>query len=224
MKTIFFGASSSIVKWAYKDIYENSDIEYCEYDAKTSLKGLKKLLICTGKGKLLPYGIKDRLYKKTLGYKFLFEKENEVLFVFTCQNGLFYQGGFFTFVNYLKSKYKNCKCVFYYNDLISTCEPTKLDGVKSVFDLVLTFDSVEAQKYGISYYGVVHSKALPSNEESAEESDIFYAGSDRGRYNDIIKAFTIFADSGKRCVFYLFDVLKENKENLNAFLKSCKQN
>ena len=62
MKTVFFGASGSIVRWAYKDIYENPNIEYCEFDKKAVTRGfLKKLLFFSGKGKLLPNNIKNTL-------------------------------------------------------------------------------------------------------------------------------------------------------------------
>lgn len=224
MKTIFFGASGSIVKWAYKDVYENPEIEYCEFNKKTiSDTKIRKLLFLSGKGKLLPYFIKDKLYKNSLNYKFLKSNENEFLFVFTCQFGMLFEGGFFTFVSYLKKKYKNCKLAFYYNDIIDTCEPSKFESIKSIFDLVLTFDKKEADKYDIKYYGVVHSKCEPASEETAEESDVFYVGSDRGRFDTIMETFMRLSNQGKRCVFYLFEILKENENKLAEFTKKCKR-
>lgn len=224
MKTVFFGASGSIVRWAYKDVYENPDIEYCEFDKKAVARGFfNKILFFSGKGKPLPHFVKNKLYKNALGYDFLKSKEKDFLFIFTCQYNMLFEGGFFTFVSYLKKKYKNCRLVFYYNDVIATCEPSKFEAIKSVFDLVLTFDKREAEKYGISYYGVVHSKAEPAEEETAEDSDVFYVGSDRGRFDDIMKTFTVLSDAGKCCVFYLFDLLKENENKLGEFTKLCKK-
>ena len=222
MKTVFFSASGSIVKWAYKDVYENPEIEYCEFDKKSACGGkLKKVLFFSDKGKVIPFAIKDKIYNDTLKYEFLKDKDEKMLFIFTCQYGLFFENGFFTFINYLKRKYKNAKLVFYYNDIIATCEPEKFGRIKKVFDLVLTFDKSESEKYGMTYYGEVHSKAMPAENETVEESDIFFVGSDRGRFDDILKVFSVLSDAGKRCVFYLFDVLKENEEKLNAFLNSC---
>lgn len=225
MKIVFFGASGSIVKWAYKDIYENPEIEYCEFDKKSVGEGrLKKVLLFSDKGRFLPFFIKNINYKNILKYEFLKNKNENILFVFTCQYGIFFENGFFTFVEYLRKKYKQAKFAFYYNDIIKTCEPEKFERIKRVFDLVLTFDKSEAEKYGMTYYGEVHSKTVPAENETAEESDVFYVGSDRGRFNDILKSFILLSDAGKCCVFYLFDVLKENEEKLSAFLKSCKQN
>ena len=224
MKTIFFGASGSIVKWAYKDVYENPEIEYCEFNKKTiGDTKIRKLLFFSGKGKLLPYFIKDKLYKNSLNYKFLKSNESEFLFVFTCQFGMLFENGFFTYIYYLKKKYKDCKLAFYYNDIIDTCEPSKFEYVKSVFDLVLTFDKKEAEKYKIKYYGVVHSKCEPAIEETAEESDVFYVGSDRGRFDTIMETFIRLSDKGKCCVFYIFELLRENENKLAEFIKKCKR-
>lgn len=223
MKTVFFGAAGSIVRWAYKDVYENPQIEYCEFDKKTVQSGkISDSLFFSAKGNFLPFFLKDKIYKRALKYKFLKEKES-ALFVFVCQYGLFNENGFFTFVNYLKKKYKKSKFVFYYNDIIATCEPEKFGKVKKIFDLILTFDKAEAKNYGMTYYGIVHSKAQPALNEIAEDSDVFYVGSDRGRFNDILKTFIVLSDAGKRCIFYLFDLLKENESKLYEFLNKCEK-
>lgn len=227
MKVVFFGPSGSIVKWAYKDVTDNPDITYCEYNKPEKASFADKLFIGSGKGNYLPFIIKDRYYKKHLKYGFLrgvLDKKKDFLFIFTCQYGMLFESGFFCFINYLKKKYRGSKFAFYYNDVIKTCEPNKFPFIKSNFDRVLTFDKKEAEKYGIEYYGIVHSKAEPPKEETAEESDVFYVGSDRGRFDDIIKAFTLFSDLNKRCVFYINEVLEGNIPKLETFLKQCERN
>ena len=223
MKTVFFGPSGSIVKWVYKDIEDDKDIEYCEYNAGNR-SAVEKLLIKSGKGRLIPYIIKNRYYKKLLKYKFLREdKTQPFLFVFTCQYGMLFEGGFGTFIAYLKKRFVNASFAFYYNDVIETCEPQKLAFIKANFNRVLTFDKREAEKYGIEYYGIVHSKAEPPKDETAEESDVFYVGSDRGRFDEIIKAFILLSNADKRCVFYINEVLNENRAKLDEFLAKCKK-
>lgn len=219
MKIVFLAASGSIVKYAYTDVINDPKIEYCDYpyDFKT---GLKKLIFSRRVANLTPFFLKKSLYKKYLGYEFLknVNPKEEVLFLFTCQYNMFFDTFFPSFLHFLKKLYPKSKYAFYYNDIISTCYPECIDMIKSEFDLVLTFDQIDAKTYGLTYYGEVYSKNDTSNVEAAEESDVFFVGSDRKRFDILLKLFKKLADEDKKTIFYLFDILPENKERFSEYL------
>ena len=216
MKTVFFGATGSLVDAIYYDV-RNSDIEFCDFKISQIGKNkLNHLLFLGNKGKFLPFFLKDRIYKRVLRYQFLNSKEKDVFFVFTNQCALLVCE-FINFVKFLKRKYKNSKCVFYSYDLINRYSPQMFNEIKQNFDMVLTFEKSDAQKYGIINYGLIYSKVPIRN--AAEESDVFFSGCDNGRFKKIVDTFTCLSDFGKRCVFFVTALLKENQEKLAEYTK-----
>lgn len=218
MKIVFLSASQSIIKWAYTDVINDPDIEYCDfpYDFK---KGLKKYIFTRTVAEYMPFFLKKLLYKKYLNYNFFnyVKFDEEVLFIFTCQYNMFFDTFFPSFIQFLKRLYKNSKYAFYYNDIIETCYPECLDMIKKEFDIVLTFDKSDAEKYGLTYYGEIYSRNFIENKENIKSFDVFFVGSDRHRFDIILKLFKKFSDADLKSVFYLFDILPENQSRLADF-------
>lgn len=222
MKKIFFGADPSIVKWAYTDIIENKDIEYCDFSEKRGSR-LRSFLF-SRRFQDLVLGVSQigakLLYSYLLGYSFLKKarKKEPVLFVFACQYQYFFLTSFFCFIKFLKEQFPKAKFVFYYNDLISTCYPEALGRLKDEFDLILTFDSHEAEEYALTYYGEVYSKQVVKEKYDIEPFDVFYVGSDRGRLDLILDVLGHLLKLGKKCRFYIIDVLPENQSKIQKFI------
>ena len=219
MKIVFLSASGSIIKWAYTDIINNPDIEYCDfpYDFK---KGIKKYLFTRTVAELTPFVLKRLLYKKYLGYQFFntLKSSDTVLFVFTCQYNMFFDTFFPCFIQFLKRMYSNSKYAFYYNDIVETCYPECINMIKKEFDLVLTFDKGDAKKYGLTYYGEVYSKNTINDYDNIEPFDVFFVGSDRKRFDTILKLFKKISDTNLKAIFYLFDILPENVSRICDYL------
>lgn len=219
MKTVFLAASGSIVKWAYTDVINSPDIEYCDYpyDFKS---GIKKYIFTRTVAKYTPFFAKKLLYKKYLRYNFLStaKPEDDMLFIFTCQYNMFFDTFFFSFIHFLKKLCPKSKYAFYYNDIIETCYPECIDTIKKEFDLVLTFDKADAEKYNLAYYGEIYSKNKIDGDCGIKPFDIFFVGSDRKRFDTVLQLFKTLSDIGLKAVFYLFDILPENKNRLSDYL------
>lgn len=219
MRIVFLSASQSIVKWAYTDVINSPNIEYCDfpYDFK---KGIKKFIFTRTVAKYMPFLLKESLYKKYLNYNFFndVKRDEEVLFIFTCQYNMFFDTFFSSFIQFLKKLYPKSKYAFYYNDIIETCYPECIDTIKKEFDLVLTFDKNDAKNYGITYYGEIYSKNKITDDCDIKPFDIFFVGSDRKRFDTILKLFKTLSDIGFKSVFYLFDVLPENDNRWSVYL------
>lgn len=209
MKTVFFGPNGSVVKWAYTDVIESKEIEYCEYPDFKEIT--QKLFLSSTAEKVFPACLRRKIYTRLLKYQFLkhFDKDEEHFFVFTCQNNMFFTPFFFVFVRFLKKAFKKSKFLFYYYDLIKTCMPENLEFVKKEFDLVYTFDKGDAENYGITFYGEICVKNH-SQEKDEENYDFLYIGTDRGRMNAILSVFDKLTFLEKKCNFFVFRVLDEN--------------
>lgn len=222
MKTVFLAASGSIIKWAYTDVINNPEIEYCDYPYDFK-QGIKKYIFTRRIAEITPFFLKKHWYKKYLGYDFLMNvnPEEKILFVFTCQYNMFFDTFFPEFIRFLKKLYPKSKYAFYYNDIIETCYPECIDMIKREFDMVLTFDKNDAEKYGLEYYGEVYSKNRIEQYDDIKPFDVFFVGSDRKRFDIIMKIFKKLADEGKKVVFYLFDVLPDNKDKFIDYLPNA---
>lgn len=219
MKTVFFGASGSIIRWAYTDVINSPDIEYCDYSYGLR-KGLKRYFFTQTAAKYMPLQIKKIIYKKYLKYRFFdtVKAKDEILFVFTCQYNMFFINVFQPFIRFLKKLYPHSKYAFYYNDIVETCFPENIGMIKEEFDMVLTFDRADAKKYNITYYGEVLSKNEIVADCNIKPFDVFFVGSDRKRFDTILQLFKTLSDIGLKAVFYLFDVLPENEDRLADYL------
>ena len=219
MKVVFLAASGSIVRWAYTDVINDPGIEYCDYPYDFK-QGLKKYIFTRRVAKLTPFFLKKYWYAKYLGYDFLKNavRNEEVLFVFTCQYNMFFDTFFQSFIHFLKKLYPKSKYAFYYNDIIETCYPECIEMIKQEFDIVLTFDKGDAEKYGLEYYGEVYSKNKIEQYDDIEPFDVFFVGSDRKRFDIIMKLFKLLSDEGLKVIFYLFDTLAENKNRFSEYL------
>ena len=219
MKVVFLAASGSIVRWAYTDVINDPGIEYCDYPYDFK-QGLKKYIFTRRVAELTPFFLKRYWYAKYLGYDFLknVDRNEEVLFVFTCQYNMFFDTFFQSFIRFLKKLYPKSKYAFYYNDIIETCYPECIEMIKQEFDIVLTFDKGDAKKYGLEYYGEVYSKNKIEQYDDIEPFDVFFVGSDRKRFDIIMKLFKLLSDEGLKVIFYLFDTLPENKHRFSEYL------
>ncbi len=84
--------------------------------------------------------------------------------------------------------------------------------LKSEFDVIYTYHSGDAERYGFLYY----SQFYPQYQLEAcdnEIIDVFFVGNVKNRYRLICDVFKKLVENGIRCKFILFGVAKENQIN-----------
>ncbi len=111
------------------------------------------------------------------------------------------------FIRYLKDAYPSCKIVAIHRDFIHLTSGLKLN---SLFDLEMTYDEGEAQKYNIPCFSEFESKIDIKVEEHAE-SDVFFAGRAKDRLPALLKAYEKFTNAGLKVYFFLTSVPKEEQ-------------
>lgn len=116
------------------------------------------------------------------------------------------------YLNYLKKRYPDCRIVLIHRDLISLWrkrQPEFTDeNIKALFDLIMTYDEDEAAKYGISYFSEIESKTEVPIAKNYPTSDVFFAGSSKGRLNMLLQIYDVLIGNGLTCHYYITDVPK----------------
>lgn len=114
------------------------------------------------------------------------------------------------YILYLKKKYPDAKFVNIYRDKFAITNRLNneytLDSTKKVFDLRMSFDEGEAQKYGMSYFSEFESKIDVPISPDYPLSDVFFAGKAKDRLPRLLQAYEILSASGLKCKFYLTGV------------------
>ncbi len=136
-----------------------------------------------------------------------FENNNPICFIFTIAYIKLASSGYF---EYLKQHYPGCKLVMYFRDTVESYKKTherfNVAYIKKTFDLVFTYNQIDAQAYGIRYYPYVASKVNIFPPQIIKNSDIFFIGAAKDRLDMIHSAYEYFVKNGLSCDFYVTGV------------------
>lgn len=125
-------------------------------------------------------------------------------------------------IKYLKQKYPGSKHVLFNTDLISTRNSTYtgLDA-KRDYDLVLSFDPGDCEKYGFIYHPLVFSHYKSNNYPV--KYDVFFLGHAKNRLEEIYDAYDMLIKNNLRVKFLLKGVENKDKrigEGLDYFTQN----
>ena len=109
---------------------------------------------------------------------------------------------------YLRKTYKNCKLILYFTDIIDTYNLNILK-LKSIFDLIFTFELNDSIKNNIFHYDTPYSKLEINSDFPA--SDIFFIGQNKSRLGQIIEVYNLLSDNGINCDFNMVNVEKKKQ-------------
>lgn len=112
-------------------------------------------------------------------------------------------------LDYLKAKHPDCLTVCYFQDLISK-KDVNINQVKSQFDLVISYDKREAEKYSLPYEPTPFS-LIPIEQGNNIVSDVYFIGLAKERLPEIHRLFDILTSNGYICDFYIGGVPKESQ-------------
>lgn len=120
------------------------------------------------------------------------------------------------FVGYLQKKHPDAKFVAYYADLVKAPHRKRLsnpDYLRDKFDAILSYDSSDAELYGLGYYPTSFSD-IKMNGENDFESDVYFLGKAKDRFEKIIDVYDKLRARGLNCLFYITGVPKEKRSEL----------
>ncbi len=115
----------------------------------------------------------------------------------------------------VKRRNKSCKTVFLLTATVKTSmiyisrHNMTLDDVKSLFDVVATFDPNEANKYGLQFVPLMYNGIEGSCNQN--QYDVFYIGNAKDRLDLIHETYQFLIHNGIRCCFYVSGVDKSEQ-------------
>lgn len=135
-----------------------------------------------------------------------FDNDNPICFIFFAGRNKEINNGA---IYYLRSKYKNCKMVLFYQDLVKKSALPQIEKIRNQFDLILSFDQLDVKKYNLLYYPLVYSKT-DIKKSDIPKSDIYFVGKAKDRLEDIREVYSRLKDSGLKCDFHITGVSPED--------------
>lgn len=178
---------------AYSDIIKRSDVEYIDKIKIHRSKTINSILRTPIKN-ILPADY----------FKDTFPTIKPLCFIFGAR-WMQYRS-MQDYILYLRKHFSDARFVCFYQDLVDKhprAEPNKL---RYLFDLMLSYDKGDVEKYGLTYHPTVFSNYPVKIDKSIPSSDIYFVGVPKGRLSLILDTFFKLKGEGFECDFYLSGV------------------
>lgn len=120
-------------------------------------------------------------------------------------------------INQIKKEYPKVKIVYIFTNIIDKHRKWRLEQInkqRKLYDLILTFNKKDAEKYKMDYYEGVFSpinidKTLINN---AKESDVYFCGVEKGRLPFLISIYEYLNSRGVKCHFDIIFAKESEKK------------
>lgn len=190
---------------AYSDLKRCDNVRYFENYIDGILSPLMRILV------KLCFNLKINRYIKTpfkhIAYKKIypaqFSTDRPLCFIFF--------GTQFAVINtdyleYLRVQHPSAKLVLYMQDIVSSLPYYDILNYKKRFDLILSYDCNDCKKYGLEYYPTPFSYIAPDKFVKREPIDVYFCGSAKTRYPEILRVYQACKEQGLKCKFFITGV------------------
>lgn len=147
-------------------------------------------------------------------FKNPFEDDKPICFVF--MRYVSFVNKTINLTDYFRKKYQGSKCVLYIRDLFERQinkyynTPFDIEDIRKQYDLTITFDEGDRNKYKLAYFPLVMS-SFHEPVKNMPESDVFFVGWAKNRLKEIIGAYEVLRSHGLRLDFNLAGVEEDQK-------------
>lgn len=194
----------------YHDIMSLDNVQYFSsmkegINSKFSLI-IQHLTFSKQVNRLISYPFASYTYPRL--FPFRFKEEKPLVFLFFGNTQYVYQS---TYLDYLRRCYPDVKLVLYMQDIIARNFNLNFESVRDKFDLILSYDKGDCNKYGLVYHPTPYSMYPIPENNAIEPFDIFYCGSakTKARYDTIFDVYNKCHAHGLKCKFYIVGVPQE---------------
>lgn len=207
---VILGSDADFYRASYADLCNRTDSKYIWKSIDTDSKLLNYLYKLHRSRKInkfvqLPF---QNIWNG-LVFQGVFEDDKPICFVLFASRKKEIDCGL---IEYLRNKYASCKIAFFYQDIVKRSMMSNIDAITKKADIVLSFDQVDAKKYGLYYYPLVYSRVEIPQNEHIESSDVYFVGKAKDRLDKIISAYEVFKNAGLKCDFHIIDVEKSDRK------------
>ena len=90
------------------------------------------------------------------------------------------------------------------------------------FDLSISYDKVDAQKYNILYHPTPYSLYPFDQKNNLQPSDVYFVGRAKNRLDEIIESYEKLTDMGFSCDFHITDVDPKDQKYSKDIHYNCR--
>lgn len=115
-------------------------------------------------------------------------------------------------LDFIRKHFKNSKLILFLQDIVAAQGylGVNIEEYFPKFDMVISYDRQDADKYNLGFHNTVFSKIKFENN-SSEESDVFFIGQNKGRLPLLNELYNKLTSVGLKCKFILIDVPEEER-------------
>lgn len=197
-KYIILGTKESYYPVGYYDL---NFIEGAKYLTETDM-GVSPLFFSLCFSPKVPYFFKRIFRYLTFPklYAKFFNKKDSICLIVIAGPSLLYAADY---ISYLGKHYPNIKKVLYLQDIVSSKKYLDIETVKKYFDLILSYDQADCNKYDLIYYPTPYSCYPIQKDLGYPVSDVFFCGMAKNRYSTILYMYDECIKQGLKCVFFV---------------------
>ncbi|MDD6250792.1 MAG: hypothetical protein PUA88_07180 [Bacillales bacterium] len=208
---VIFASDQDYHKYAYSDLYSESNCEYVVQNNSFKsriLRILYKAHMSPKTNRHFKLPLKKIWFSSMLNFEHTHKNYCFIFFAGTIRFSLVKEG----YIDYLKKRFPGSKFVCFYQDLVKFHDnEISIYDVKKHFDYVYSFDQRDCAEYELIYHSLVYSKTyFPKNP--IIENDVYFVGLAKNRLTQIIRAFEILTQKGLKCDFHIVGVRKEDRK------------
>lgn len=202
--------SSGYYDVAYHNIKNLDHIHYMSnlyHDVQSKLsRSIMRLTFSPKVNKYIRHPFKEYTFPKVIDCS-LFENDN-VCFLFFEYQYLYVSSDY---LNYLRNKCKNAKIVLILNDIVASNSLFNIEKMKQDCDIILTYDQGDAKKYDLIYHTTPYSYIPIAENLSLKDSDFYFCGLAKTRYNTIFDIYYKLKSKGLKCDFHIYKLHKSKR-------------
>lgn len=198
-------------KWGevfFSDLFGMEGFKYFQTE-KDNLSIFQKLLQMAHYSRkvrrLIGTPFKHIVYRHLFTHKF--DNNTPICIIFQGNKTKFFNDP--NFISELRKRNPNGKLVLYMIDLVSKNKELDPEYCNRVFDLIVTYDKKDAEKYGWVYVPTPFSKVELSGVKEYPETAVYFCGSAKERLDELIKFYDLCDAKGIKCNFYLPDKIDD---------------
>lgn len=188
-------------------VYHKSDISGVE---SFFMQNLIMINFSRKINKCIKYPLAKYVYPRL--YPHTFKKDELICFLFFGNVEHVFQS---SYLQYLRKTYTNIKLVLFMQDLVHRNQRLDFEYCKHYFDLILSYDKGDCEKYNLLFHPTPMSKVKVERDLSLRESDVYFCGFAKSRYPIINDLYLKLTALGLKCDFHLMQY-PENEQRIDG--------
>ena len=111
-------------------------------------------------------------------------------------------------VKYVKNRFTKAKLVLQISDAKEGYEELACyeNEFKRIFDLIVTYDKTQADRYNLSFFHNVHSFVDVNHYLGLARTDVYFCGRAIDRLDNLVNVFQLLRQRGLNCDFWIVNV------------------